>query len=51
MLSRQVSFEHLEELAASQVEHELRVNVEMLAETETCGVVFAVFGKLLAQSD
>ena len=43
--------EHLEELAAAQVEHELGVDIERLAEPEARRVVLAVVGKLLAEPD
>jgi len=42
---------HLQELAAAQVEHELGVDVEILAQAEARRVVLAVLGKLLAQAD
>lgn len=42
---------HLEELTPPQVEHELRINHEIIVEPEACWIVLSVIGELLTKSD
>ena len=43
--------EYLQELTSTQVEHELRINREILSQLETRWVLFSVLRKLLTQSN
>lgn len=43
--------EHLEELRATEMEHELGVDHKVLVETERRGIVFPVLGEFLAESN
>ena len=43
--------ENLQELTSTQVEHELRINREILSQLETRWIFFSVFSKLLTQSN
>jgi hypothetical protein len=41
--------EHLQELAPTQMEHELRVNAEVIPQPEACRILLPIIRKLLAQ--
>jgi hypothetical protein len=43
--------ENLQELTSTQVEHELRIDREILSQLETRWIFFSVFSKLLTQSN
>ena len=42
---------HLQELTSTKMEHELRVNAEVIRQSKASRVFFSIVGKLLAKSN